>query len=93
MSKRYRAYVTLMGELEDTTMDFLDLYMELESDDYDEVRRFYDAVYVQPWGALAYALHASHPEYVRIEADYDIEDTTDYDRMDDYYIESIWYED
>ena len=90
MSK-YRAYVTIMGELEDTTMDFLDLYMELESDDYDEVRRFYDAVYVQPWGALAYALHANHPEYVRIEADYDIEDTTDYDRMDDYYIESIWW--
>ena len=92
MSK-YRAYVTIMGEREDTSLDFLDLYMELETDDFEEAERFYNSVNVQPFGALAYALHANHPEYVRLEADYDVEDTTDYDRMDDYYIESIWWED
>ena len=90
----YRAYVTILGEREDTSMEFLDLSMELETDDFGEAQRFYDSLYVKPFGILAHTLHANHPEFVRIEADYDIEG----DPYDTYgtahcYIESIWWED
>lgn len=89
----YNAYVTILGEFEDGNMDFLDLYMNVETDDFDEARRFYDSTYVVPFGVLANTLHANHPEFVRIEADYDIEDSDNPDSMAWYYIESIWYED
>lgn len=94
--KKYRAYVTIMGEREDTSLDFLDLYMELETDDWNEAERFYQSVEVKPFGVLAHTLHANHPEYVRLEADYDIEQLVgpdyEYSECDWYYIESIWFE-
>ena len=92
MSK-YRAYVTIMGELENEDLDFLDLFMELETDDFEEAERFYQSVNVQPFGALAYALHANHPEFVRLEADYDLEgDPYDVDGVAWFINESIWWE-
>ena len=87
---KYRAYVTIMGELGDESLDFLDLCMELETEDFWEAKRFYDALVVKPDGVLANTLHANHPEYVRIEADYDIEMVGDDEYMDWYYIETIW---
>lgn len=89
---KYRAYVTIVGELASGDTEFLDLCMMLETDDMEEAERFYESLQVKPFGVLAHTLHANHPEYVRIEADYDLEgDPYDVYVVAWFFPESIWF--
>lgn len=96
----FHAFVTLTGCGEDECYDYL--YPETICggffDTFEEALRFYERLYVRPFGTIATYAHASHPDLVQIEAEYDI-----YEKVGDYWEpvgdvrwfvnEAIWWED
>lgn len=70
----FHAFVTISGCGEDECYDYLypDAVMEGYFETFDEALRFYDRLGIKRFGAIAMAAHASHPELVQIEAEYDI---------------------
>ena len=92
----YAAYVTISGFFPE--MDNYDyLNIELSSPDFetmDGALRWYDTVYVTPFGTLARYLHELHPEATELQAEYDVFDT-DHPAVDLgwYWNEVIWWED
>ena len=95
---KYQVFVTISGMFEDGQWNYLDVLLESPLyDTFDEAERWYDAMHVKPFGAMAVALHANHPECRLIEAEYDIYSLAD-GFMDDFdtdwfYNESIWWAD
>ena len=96
----YQAFVTIAGQYEDTSWNYIDVLLESpEYDSIDDAERWHEAHHVKPWGAVAIALHANHPELVLIEAEYDIYEDGEpgcYDGLsveDYYYNEALWWRD
>ena len=88
----FHAFVTISGEFPDTSWDYLDILLEREFDNFDDARRWYEHLWVKPWGAVAMALHANHPELTQIEAEYDIyDDGEPVGDLDWFVHEAIWW--
>ena len=92
----YQAFVTISGMDEDTSWNYLEVSLKSpEYETFEEAKRWYDAVNVPRFGAVAMALHANNPDLIQIEAEYDIYcdgEPVYAGLFDDYFInEAIWY--
>jgi len=87
----FTAFVTISGEYADGTHDYIDVSLSRDFDTIHDALRWYEHVHVSPFGITAYALHASNPDLVRIEAEYDIyEDGKPIEDCDWFFSEAIW---
>ena len=68
----FHAFVTISGEFPDTTWDYLDILLERYFDSFEDAVRWYQHLWVKPFGTFAMTVHAMHPELTQIEAEYDI---------------------
>lgn len=88
----FTAHVTISGEFPDGRWDYIDVCLDGEFGTFDDARRWYENVYVQPRGSVAMMLHANHPELIQIEAEYNIcEDGEPVDDDDWFINNAIWW--
>ena len=88
----YRVFVTISADFEGLGHDFIGVSWERQFETYDEAERFWNGLYVKPFGFLATTFHLDYPEAIVIEAEYDLwsGDKPD-DRFDKFFCEPIWY--
>ena len=101
MAKRFYAFVTISGCGDDECYDYIYSNTVCEGffDTFEEAHRFYANLYIKPFGAIAHYIHATHPDLVQIEAEYDIYQLLDNGELDPcggtrwFINDSIWWKD